>query len=89
MESTLGRCTSNAAGISYGPMRLESGGGIAGHATEWWIRFPGHEESSLASPVGPLRTKRALRQALRGTLARILRWMVNADSVFVGASQDR
>jgi hypothetical protein len=74
MESNLGRCTSGPEGISYGPMRVESGGGIAGHGHEWWIRFPGHEESCLASPVGPLRTKAQLRRALTTTLTRIVKW---------------
>ena len=80
VESDLGKCTSDAAGIAWGPMRLDSVGD--GHDGEWWIRFPGHEESSLASPVGALRTKRELRRALRTTVQRIVKWgLAMSDSM--------
>src|SRR5271170_3180407 len=87
MENCLGKCTSGPHGISYGPMRVEAGGGVAGHAQEWWIRFPGLEDSSLAAPVGPLRTKRELRAALRTKLHRIIRWaMTYTDLLDVESS---
>ena len=82
MESTLGKCESTPHGIAFGPIRLEPGGGIAGHGTEWWLRFPGHEESSLAAPTGPIRTEKQLRSTLRKTLTKIVRWMVAADETF-------
>jgi hypothetical protein len=51
----------NADGWTYGPIRVERGGGIAGNLHEFWIAFPGKDVDSL----GPYKSKRELKNALR------------------------
>jgi hypothetical protein len=60
----LGGCEINAYGWTWGPIRIERGGGIAGHCGDYWIKFPGAELNS----IGPFRSKRHLRQAIRNLL---------------------
>lgn len=60
----LGGAKIDAYGWTYGPMRVERGGGIAGHLNEFWLRFPGTE----IEPMGPYKTKRQLRAAIRNVI---------------------
>lgn len=52
----------DANGWTYGPFRIERGGGVAGHLQEYWITSPGNEEWERK---GPYRSKRELRDGLR------------------------
>ena len=56
-----GAVTSGPNGIEWGPIRFERGGGIAGHAQEWWITSPGIPEFRC----GPFRTVYDLQRWLR------------------------
>lgn len=60
----LGGAKSTPLGIEWGPLRVQCGSGIAGHSNEWWIVFPSTEYGTW-TPLGPFKTKAALRNALR------------------------
>lgn len=49
-------------GITWGPLRVYCGGGIAGHSDQWWIDFPGEPSMPV---LGPFRTLAQLRRAIR------------------------
>ena len=63
LEEAGGRVSDGPAGLEWGPLRLRSGGGIAGHLGEWWITAPGEPDFAA---IGPMRRQRELRAALRG-----------------------
>jgi hypothetical protein len=59
----------DAYGWAYGPLRVERGGGIAGHLEEFWITFPGSE----IEKSGPYRTRTELRTALRDIFVGVIK----------------
>lgn len=59
MSQLGGEVESTKLGITWGPLRLETGGGIAGHLDQWWITFPG--DPSLPH-YGPFKTTKQLRR---------------------------
>lgn len=72
----LGGASIDANGWTWGPLRVERGGGIAGHTNHFWIVFP---DNSEIEPIGPLHTPAELRAALR----RILLWAARAGEGFL------
>jgi len=66
----LGGAESGPYGVTWGPLRVRSGSGIAGNSQTWWIDSPGHPEFAT---VGPIRTRRELRNALRTVVVDCLR----------------
>lgn len=70
-------------GVSWGPLRVERGSGIAGCGDIWAITFPGTPEIEA---ITGLRTKAQLRKALRDHVLRYLRFgiaVAKAHEAFV------
>ncbi len=59
----LGGATRDLHGWNWGPLRIQSGGGIAGNSAQYWITCPGAHDDFPSK--GPYSTKKQLRNALR------------------------
>lgn len=59
----LGGSTRDLYGWNWGPLRIQSGGGIAGNSAHYWITCPSEHDAFPAK--GPYTTKKQLRDGLR------------------------
>ncbi len=62
----LGGATRDLHGWNWGPLRIQSGGGIAGNSAQYWITCPSEHDYFPAK--GPYSTKKQLRDGLRELL---------------------
>jgi hypothetical protein len=72
-------------GVTWGPLRVESGSGIAGQGGRWHIAFPGCPDMKA---IGQVTTRAGLRKALRDVLLWCCRSCIGVSQLLRGPRED-